>query len=104
MRDEELNLSEEEISFLETLLIQNGWNIFLKLLDVEFNAKYKHLRNTRKTDLGYARINGFLDGIERASKVISETISAYRSMKLEESGEGKKHLRKTRTPVLTGTE
>lgn len=98
--NEEFILSEEDISNLETLLAQKGWKIYLKLLDTEFNAKYKHLRNTRKTDLGYARINGFLDGVERAGKVIEETVNAYRSQKQDENNDNKNYSRRSRNPLF----
>jgi uncharacterized membrane protein len=60
----ETPLTEEQIQVLKELFHSVGWLVFEIELKNKFNREYKKLRNTKRKDESYERINGFLDGVE----------------------------------------
>ena len=65
----EIPLNEQETQVLEELKHSPGFRILTKFLKNKFNRDYKKLRNTKRTNESYERINGFLDGIEYVIKL-----------------------------------
>ena len=72
---------EEQIEFLEQLLNSAGWKIYNSLLKDRFNREYSKLRNCKKSDSSYAKICGFLDGLDFAINTPQEEIDEYKSLK-----------------------
>ena len=60
----ERELSEDQEVVLRDFFHTIGFKVFEIFLKNKFNREYKKLRNTRRRDESYERINGFLDGID----------------------------------------
>lgn len=61
---QETPLNEEQSKVVVDMLNSMAFRVFEIYLRNKFNREYKKLRNTRRRDESYERINGFLDGIE----------------------------------------
>lgn len=75
---------------LKALLNHPGWKSYIQLLQDEFDLFYKRLRKTSKTkqmsESKYDHINGYLDGIEKAQRILEEYIQE--SQQVEENQPG----------------
>ena len=72
---------EEQITYLEQLLNSEGWKVYGSLLKDRFDREYAKLRNCKKSDSSYAKICGFLNGIDIATNVAQEEIDEYNRSK-----------------------
>jgi len=66
-------LSKEQTDLLRRLKKSGGFKIYLLCLEDRFNKEYKRLRKCSR-DKTFERINGFLDGIEHAMTLVSNTV------------------------------
>ncbi len=60
----ETEITDDQEAVLIEFFNSIGFKVFEIYLRNKFNREYKKLRNTRRRDESYERINGFLDGIE----------------------------------------
>lgn len=70
--DTEVEVIDEQKEVLKEFFNGIGFKVFEIVLKNKFNREYKKLRNTRRRDESYERINGFLDGIEYVIKCKDE--------------------------------
>ena len=65
-----------EYDDLLDLINKRGWAVYQNILQKEFDKEYKRLRNiTTEKDLN--TVNGYLNGIERAIKLVTREIESY---------------------------
>ena len=68
-------MNEEELDYLRELITKPGWEVYLRLIKNHFDSEYSKFRSIKKkTDYQFAHLNGYLDGLDFARKIVHEEL------------------------------
>ena len=82
-------MTSEEIGFLKGLIVQKGWQVYQEILEYKFKQEYTKFRKIKKkTDYAFAHLNGYLDGLEYAMKIVQDEIDSNTEPQPDEGGSG----------------